>query len=162
MFLKALFDRPILALAALSFILVFMYAQGWHILSNPKLKPTSCRAALVKLQRLSPGNWQLACEDNNLRLEIREHQVPAALEVAAARPLLYRQLANYLTQLAKMSEPDHLGRITIIHLKIIHPKMEINSITEGKDIIKLLTLRTQEFILDHLKHTVQVKETLKP
>jgi hypothetical protein len=46
-------------------------------------------------------------------------------------------------------------------VKIEHSKMEINAITEGKYVAKLATLNSPQAIIDHLKQTVQVKDTVK-
>lgn len=129
------------------------------IFKSDRLKPTSCRAALVKIDKHLPANWKTKCNDNNLDVVINEQQVAA--DATDFRAQLYRQLANHLVTLAKISQADILEKVFIIHLKLLHPKMEIDAITEGKYVAKLNTLSLPEFIKDHLKQTVQVKETLK-
>ncbi len=160
MFLNLLWKKPLLTLCILMFGSVWLGSMGYMpFLKNPKLKPTSCRAALVKLERQVPQNWKLSCDDNNLSVVVNEMQVKAdEKELKAA---MYRQLANHMVALARYSQVDILEKVFIIHLKLDHPKMEINAISEGKYVAKLATLDSATFIMDHLKQTVQVKETLK-
>lgn len=129
------------------------------LFKNARLKPTSCRAALVKLEKHIPQNWKVSCADNNLNVVINEMQVPA--DSPDYRPAMYRQMANHLVSLAQLSQADILEKVFIIHMKVTHPKMDIDAISEGKYVSKLATLTKPEFIKDHLKQTVQVKETLK-
>ena len=160
MFLNLLWKKPLLTLGVLMFGSVWLGSMGYlPILKNPKLKPTSCRAALVRLERQVPGNWKLVCDDNNLTIVVSEQQIKAdEKELQAA---MYRQMANYLVALARYSQVDILEKVFIIHMKVDHPKMEINAISEGKYVAKLATLDSPQFIMDHLKQTVQVKETRK-
>ena len=74
---------------------------------------------------------------------------------------MYRQLANYLVEIGRASESDILEKVFIVRLKLMHEKMDVNAVTEGKYIVKLSTLTSPDFIREHLQQTVQVKETLK-
>ncbi len=160
MLLKSFMKNPMLALGILMFGTVALGAMGYiDIFQNPKLRPTSCRAALVRLERQVPANWKVYCEDNNLAVEIREIQVPA--DVADVRAALYRQLANNMTQLARMSQADILDKVFIVRLRLSHPKLEINAISEGKYVAQLATMTVPELIKDHFKQTVQVSEVIR-
>jgi hypothetical protein len=159
MFLNLLLKKPWLTLGILMMLTVWMGSTGYINLFNPKLKPTSCKAALVKLERTLPQNWKLSCSDNNMNVEVNELQIKS--DEKEFKTALYRQMANYLVELARNSEADILAKVFIIHFKLTHPKMEINAISEGKYIAKLTTLSSPQFIMDHLKQTVQVKETIK-
>lgn len=160
MFLKLLFKSPMLSLGILMLLTVALGANGFlPIFSNPKLKPTSCRAALVKIEKAIPQNWKVSCDDNNLTVLIRELQVKEdAQELKAA---LYRQMANYLVELARISQADILEKVFFIRMEIDHPKMTINAVSEGQYVAKLATLSSPQFIMDHLKQTVQVKDVAK-
>lgn len=162
MFLKSLFKNPMLSLGILMILTVWLSSMGYldvGIFSNQRNRPTSCRAALVRLERQIPQNWSVSCSDNNLNVVINELKVPP--ETVDVRQALYRQLANHLVTLPELSQVDILEKVFIIHVKLIHPKMEINAITEGRYLAKLATITRPEFIQDHLKQTVQVKETVK-
>lgn len=160
MFPKLLSMNPMLGLGILMLLTVAISSTGYiPMFNNPKLKPTSCRAALVKLEKNLPQNWKMICNDNNLEVVIREMQVGD--NEKDFRAALYRQLANYLVEIARRSEIDILEKVFIITVKIEHSKMEIRAATEGQYIVKLATLNSNQFVMDHLKQTVQVKEVIK-
>jgi hypothetical protein len=159
---NSLLKNPILAIGVLLFA-VFIMQLGSKgkltFLRNEKLIPTSCKAAIVKIQRKTPGNWNVFCEQNNMAVEIQEVNVPA--DAQQLQTLMYRQLANHMSYLARVSEPDILEKVYIIRIRLTHPAIEINAVTEGKYIVKLINLESPDHIMAHLKSTVQVKETLK-
>lgn len=163
MFLNLLMKKPILTLGILMITTVALQSQGvlkkFSFFNNPKLKATPCRAALVRLDKQIPSNWKVFCEENNLAVEINELQVPA--ETRELRPLMYRQLANHMVELARLSQADILEKVFIVRVKLMHPKLEINAVSEGRYVAKLATLSSPEFLKDHFKQTVQVKETPK-
>lgn len=157
-----LMKKPVLAIGVILFGLFIMQVardKKWGLFNNEKLIPSSCRAALIKLEKKIPANWKIFCEGNNLAVEINEVAVPK--DATNLRPLMYRQLANHMSFIARSSTPDILEKVFIIRIKLAHPKMDINAVTEGKFIVKLVTLESPEYIMTHLQSTVQVKETLK-
>lgn len=130
-----------------------------NFLKRDKLQRTSCDAVMVKLEKAVPSNWNVFCEGNNLAAEIKEVMIPP--EASNLQALLYRQLANHLSFIARTSYTEILERVMFVRIKMIHPKMEINAVTEGQYVVKLATLETPEHIMAHLQSTVQVKETVK-
>ena len=72
---------------------------------------------------------------------------------------LYRELANSLQFIASNALNESLERTLIVRVHLIHPMLEINAITEGKDLARLATIRRPEFIAQHLKATVQVQQS---
>lgn len=158
--MKLLFKNPMLTLGIMMFGTVALGSMGiLPIFDNPKLKATPCRAALVKLERTLPMNWKASCDDNNLTVLIQEVSIKA--DEPQLAQALYRQLANYLVELARASQVDILEKVFIVRLEIDHPKMTINAISEGKYVAKLASLESPQFIRDHLQQTVQVKEVVK-
>ncbi len=113
---------------------------------------------MIKLQKSTPGNWSIDCEGNNLAITI-DSTINTTSK--ALRASLYRNLANHMVAIAKNSPQETLERVFIVRLRINHPQLRIDAVTEGKDISKLATLSTPQFVADHLKSTVQVKETPK-
>ncbi len=154
--------KPVLMIGIIMFLL-FLYQvaskEKWGIFANSKLIPTSCRDVLVGLERRIPENWKVFCEGNNLAVEIKELAIPE--DVENIRPLLYRQLANHMAFLARNSANDILEKVFFVRFHLVHDKMTIDAVTEGKFIVKLSTLENSEHIMTHLKSTVQVKETVK-
>lgn len=160
---NSLMKKPILAVGLIMFGLVAYQASQktgpWGLLKNPRLNPTSCSAALVKLKKSIPGNWNIFCEDNNLAVEIKE--LTEIKTDDQLRPVLYRQLANHMVFTVANSQRDILEKVDIVRYRLIHPKLEINAVTTGNYIVKLQTIRDPKYIMDHLKSTVKVKETIK-
>lgn len=133
--------------------------EKWGIFHNEKLTSTSCKGALVRIEKKIPANWKAFCEGNNLAVEIEEGAIPR--DATNLRVLMYRQLANHMSFIARSSTPDILEKVFFVRFKLMHPRLTINAVTEGKFIVKLLTLETPEHIMTHLQSTVQVKETTK-
>lgn len=155
-------QKPILAIGMILFgLFLFQVSrdQKWGIFHNSRLSTTSCHAVLVKLKKNVPENWNVFCEDNNLAVEIKEVGIPE--KASNLRSLMYRQLANHMSYVARSSHSDILEKVFFVRFRLTHPKMVINAVTEGKFIVKLSTLETPEHIMAHLKSTVQVKEDIK-
>ncbi len=164
--LKSFMKNPMLVVGVLM-MLIFVFQAGkkfnWWEARRQKLMPSSCKAVLVKLDRRIPENWSTHCEGstyNNLAIDIHfpVEKDKKAQNLQQVRALLYREMANDLISVAKISPEDNLEKTDIIRLKMIHPQLIINAITEGKYIVKLKTLTDKRLIAQHLKVTVQVQE----
>lgn len=161
--LKTLTKYPILAIGILMMAIFIMDLNRRGLLKRDNLIPTSCTAVRVKLDRRIPSNWKTQCNKNNLEININypEDKISKVNSLEKLRPLLYRELANYLSLIAKNSPSDNLERTDIIVVKLKHSKLSINAVTEGKYIVKLLTIKDKKMLAEHLKVTVQVKESTK-
>lgn len=159
---NSLMKKPVLMMGIIMFSL-FIYQvaskEKWGIFANNKLIPTSCKAVLVGLEKRIPQNWKTYCEGNNLAVEIVEIAIPENADTL--KSLMYRQLANHMAHVARISTVDILEKVLFVRFHVVHPKMTIDAVTEGKYIVKLATLENAEHIMTHLKTTVQVKETVK-
>lgn len=157
-----LMKKPILAIGLIMFGL-FMYQvsrqQKWGLFHNDKLIATSCKGVTIRLEKNIPNNWKIFCEGNNLAVEVEETTIPK--NATNLRTLMYRQLANHMSFVARSSHTDILEKVFLVRFKLNHPKMVINAVTEGKFIVKLATLETPEHVMTHLQSTVQVKEETK-
>ena len=161
MVIKALMKNPILIMGILMmglFLNSLRTGSSKIFLSNDH-QAHSCTAVVIKLEKNIPATWSLNCNDNNLEVFIKYDKV--FKEVIHVKPFLYRELANNMTQIAKNSPYETLERVNIITLRIENPQMEINAVTEGKFIVKLANLKTNKFLSEHLKATVQVQEKIK-
>lgn len=159
---NSLMKNPVLAIGIILmglFIYQVANQEKWGLFKNQKLMSTSCRAVLIKIEKKIPENWNAFCEGNNLAVEINELAV--APEAKKLKSIMYRQLANHMSYVARISYTDILEKVDFVRFKLMHPKMEINAVTEGKYIVKLATLELPEHIMTHLQSTVQVKETIK-
>ncbi len=154
--------KPVLVMGIIMFSL-FLYQvatkEKWGIFANEKLISNSCKGVLVRLQKKVPENWNVFCEGNNLAVEINEIAIPK--KASNLRALMYRQLANHMAFVARTSTLDILEKVFFVRFHLVHPKLIIDAVTEGKFIVKLATLENPEHIMTHLKSTVQVKEKTK-
>lgn len=160
--MQYLMRKPVLAIGLIMFSMFLMQVyrgQKWGIFHNDKLIATSCKGVTVRLEKKIPANWKIYCEGNNLAVEINEIAIPK--DASNLKTLMYRQLANHMSYIARISHTDILEKVFFVRFRLIHPKIEINAVTEGKYIVKLATLETPEHIMTHLKSTVQVKEEIK-
>ncbi|MES2527497.1 MAG: hypothetical protein V4598_10435 [Bdellovibrionota bacterium] len=159
---NSLMKNPVLTLGIILFGM-FLYQvaskEKWGIFHNDKLISTSCRAVVIQLEKKIPANWKAFCEGNNLAVEINEIAVPP--KATHLEALMYRQLANHMSFIARTTHPDMLEKVFFVRFRLSHEKMDINAVTEGKFIVKLATLESPEHIMTHLKSTVQVKQTIK-
>ncbi len=163
---KSLMKNPMLAIGVLMMVIFLFQANkkyNWWESRKQKLMPSSCKAVLVKLDRRIPQNWHTQCEGtsyNNLVVEVNfpVEKSSESEDIKQVRAKLYREMANDLISVAKISPEDNLQNTDIVRLKMIHPKLIINAITEGKYIVKLKTLTDKRLIAEHLKVTVQVQE----
>ncbi len=164
--LKSLMKNPILAIGIL-FMVIFLFQMNskydWFSSRRRKLMPSSCKAVTVKLDRRIPSSWKTKCEGNtfnnlsvNMNMAADKSSPPHA---KALKALLYKTLANNMILTAKNSPSDNLERTNMVRFRLNHPKMRIDALTEGRFLVKLQTLTSQQLIAEHLKVTVQVKET---
>lgn len=165
--LKSLIKNPILAIGLL-FMIIFLFQAGekynWWPSRRQKLMPSSCKAVRVKLDRRIPANWSTECEGkdfNSLAVTIKyaQEKNKKVGDTQKLGQIVYRELANNLIQIAKNSPADNLERTNIVRVRFIHPQKQVDAITEGKYLVKLQTMTEKRLIAEHLKVTVQVKES---
>jgi hypothetical protein len=136
--------------------------KGFFQARRDKMIPTSCKAVRVKLDKRIPSNWNSKCEGNNLSVSINYLlEKSKVIDANQIRAILYRELANDLILIAKNSPIDSLERTHIVRVQIKHNDFYINAITEGKFLIKLSTIKSLDLIKEHIRATVQVKESKK-
>ena len=110
------------------------------------------------LDRRIPSNWATKCDNNNLSIAITPTK---KVEAKNLKAYLYRELANSMIYIAKNSPVDGLERVLIVSIEMHSKELQINAITEGKDIVKFSTIRDRNLVLDHMRSTVNVKEIAK-
>lgn len=162
MIAKNLFKNPILIIGILMMTIFLFNLKKKGYFGENKLIPSSCKSVLVMLNKRSPSTWRTECSNNNLSVEVYKNPDFKKLNtVLKQRAYLYRELANDLSFIAKNSLNESLERVLIVRVKIISKNLDINSITEGRFLAKLATLKDKRFIANHLKATVKVKELIK-
>jgi hypothetical protein len=160
MFANFLMKKPILVVGILMFAIFIMRSAG-HLpfFNRSNLGTTACHGAIVRLERELPKDWDIYCEENNLTIEVDEDLPNVKPELI--KETLYQLLANHFVLLSRSAENDLMEKIFIVRFKLKHHKLEINAISEGKYVAKLASLNSKEFIVEHLKQTVQVNDVVK-
>ncbi len=159
-----LMKKPVLVIAALISVLFIMDMKRRGIWQQYKDRfvPSSCKAALVKLDRRLPGaHWKTSCDKNIMTVTIEHPGQTVPKELEKYKMLLYREMANALTFIAENSPSDNLERTDWVKLEYKHQKNQIDAITAGKFLVKLQTLKNPGLIAEHFKHTIKVKESIK-
>ena len=128
-------------------------------MTRENLYPTSCKAVMVKLEKRLPATWKAECKGNDLIVTSQSKIEHPNLDLL--RQGLYMEMANNIVLLARNCPLDTLERVGTVKLTINNPKYQIDAFTLGKHIVKFATMNEKQFILEHLKATVQVKETAK-
>lgn len=163
MVLQHIFKKPILVIGLL-FMTIFLLdlSRRGIIFNRDKVNATSCRSALVMLNKRIPSNWHINCNKNNLEVVINENfenEETMSEEILKAHG--YRQLANHLIFISKNSLNESLARTFMITVKLESKRMIISAVSEGHFIARLATITKPEFIAEHLKNSVQVREKIK-
>ncbi len=159
MFVNFLMKKPILMIGLLMFSIFLMNA--WDKLGFLKrdLQTTACHGNLSKLEKNLPETWKVYCEGNNLAAEIKVLGIEA--NDKQLKEKMYRSLANHLMTISTLSQPDLLEKIMMVRLRLDHPKLQVNAISEGRYVAKLIGLKSQSHIAEHLQQTVQVNDVAK-
>lgn len=151
--------KPLLAIGILLFTILMMdFARRGIFFKNEKYIATSCKSAIVMLEKRAPSTWEIDCDANVLVVSIEtdlKTQKEDMLQTA-----LYRQLANHIIFIAKNSLNESLERTTMVRVRMLHPKYELNALSEGKYIARLATMNKPEFIAEQLKTFVNTQ--IKP
>ncbi len=160
---KLLMKKPVLTmglLMMLAFLLdLYRMRDGKSLFYREDFIAHSCKAVIVKLERRVPDNWKVYCEHNNLSVEIK-YQTPE-LGSKNAKAISYRRLANDLSFIAQNSPEETLMNVFIVRVRSQQPGLIINAVSEGQYLSKLATMRDPDYISEHLKKTVQVKESIE-
>lgn len=144
-------------------LLIYLYFNPPEAIKKRRqlFEGTACIAGLVKLEKKVEKNWKLECVDNNLKVNI-VIQTPSTLtDMTKKRAYFFRELANHLVFISKNTPEANLENIRSIHVTFSGNDFVVEALTKGINLVKLSTLKSPETIKEHLKNTVQVKETVK-
>ena len=156
---KSLTKNPVLIIGLLMVVILWFDLSRRGILPSfsDRFIATSCRSAGVMLEKRMPENWDVQCQDNNMAVTI---QSPVKAPPEQLAQVLYRELANDLHFIAQNSLHESLERTLIVRVRVVHPQMEVNAVTEGKELARMASLSEPSSIAQHLKATVQVQDKL--
>ena len=154
--------KPVLIIGILFMVIFLMDLNRRGLLSKRRelLQATSCRAALVKLDRRIPKTWKTDCKGNNMEVET-PLPLPKNIPPNKVKSFYYRELANYLVTIAIHSPDDNLEKTGWIHVKMEGDQLILNAYTKGEDLVKLATMTDNQFISKHLQRTVKITEKAK-
>ncbi len=171
MLLKSLTKYPLLMVGFL-FLAIFLFQlrdQGYFKNRADKLIPTSCKAVRARLDKYLHKTWKLKCQKNNLEVVIPVPKKTFA-NISTSSPVkmkeelrsgMYRLLANSYISISKYSPPDSLERTDIISISLRHPQIHVNSVSEGKHVVNLKSMKSFDKIKEHLQRTIQIQEVFQ-
>jgi len=148
----------------MSIFLFQLRDQGFFKKRASQMLPTSCKAVKVRLDKYYHKTWNIECNENNLVLEIPVDKKIVShdlKEPKLLRATMYKALANSYISVSKYAPQDSLERTMIISLRLIHPHMTLNSISEGKHVLNLKNMKNFKNISAHIQKTIQVQEVTK-
>lgn len=166
MILKSLMKNPILVIGFL-FMAIFLFQLrdgGFFAKRAESMIPTSCKAVVVRLAKYMHKSWDIECKGNNLQIEIEVDEVviPKLLsDMKELRPKMYKALANSYSTISKYSPEDSLSRTDFISVRLIHHNLTLNSISEGKHVANVKSLKDLNNLSKHFSQTVRVQEVTK-
>lgn len=140
-------------------------------LSNPKTKdywkkvqrrykPSTCDAIVDKIISKVPKNWQLRCESVQLLILNIEH-TKVLNNGLTLKQEMYRELANNLIRLGRLSNLETMSYLQVIQLNIHHPNLTVESVTNGKSLVEILSKKDPKAMARIIELTVKIKEIIK-
>ena len=119
--------------------------------------PSTCDAVKDRVYPKAPKEWKMECPGTQL-LVITIDFKTTAKNITEQRVMMYKQLANTLTELAHYSNIETLEFLKNIKVILKHKTLQITSATDGQAVAQFTKLKEQKAILEHLKLTVKVGE----
>ena len=166
MFLKSIMKKPMLMIGFLFLIIVLfeMRDKGIFLSRRDKVQATSCRAVTARLEKYYHQSWDISCNQNNLiiiapvdnKIIIKNKENKNALKKE-----MYKILANIYISISRYSPAENLQRTMMVSVRLTHPQLTLNSISEGRHIFNLKSMKNQNNLALHIKRTIQVQEIIK-
>lgn len=158
---KFLTKNPVLMIGILAVTILMFDLNRRGYFNRDNLMPTSCRSALVKLDRRIPDYWSTSCQENTMNVVIDLPSNHLELKNPNYKPAFFRELANALVTISTHSPNDNLERVDWIKVSLKHKGNQVDAISEGKFLSKLSTMKDSNLIAQHIHNTVKVKELFK-
>lgn len=158
MLMKSLLKYPVLIIGVLLFALFIFdeHTKKWWDLYTGRFKPNPCLDALTRAEKLGPKYWSLNC--NEQVLEVESTFDIAEIKKEDQKRASYRKLANEISELAKVSNPETIELLKKVTYKLKLEDKAIVAITTGEAIAKLQMLKDAKAIAFHIHTSVNVKE----
>ena len=156
--------NPILSIGILFFI-IFLFQlnkSGYFEKRRKVYSAASCTAVVVKLKKVVDNNWSLECNghfaDRTDTLEVMIKLQSSPEMKLTQKAFAYREMANYLSFVAKNSPSDNLERLSWVKISILTFEGQADGVVSGISLSKMRTLKTQEGLMGHLQNSVSVKD----
>jgi len=138
--------------------------KGFFTKRANSMIPTSCKSVMVRLAKYMNESWEMKCNGNNLLIET--YVDPKVIDYKlrdpkALREKMYKALANSYSSVSRYSAEDSLSRTNIISLRLIHPFLTLNSMSEGKHVVNIKNMKNLSNLSRHFEQTIRVQEVTK-
>lgn len=152
---------PMLIVGIILFTLFVLdeHTQIWWKKYQGRFIPNTCATISSRIEATMPKNWKIECPDKDLMILTVDSEVNK--DDISFRRNLYKELANTYVVFAKISNPETLEHLIKLKINIDHPKLKIESASDGEAVIGFVKIKSQERMIEHLGATVKVKETFK-
>lgn len=161
MVLKFVMKYPILIGGAIMFILAITSTESKNFFNSyaDRFKPNVCKDAMERAKKNGPKEWEISCE--NQKLTIIKNFKNEGLKEEEINKASYRDVANDLVLLGKVSNTDTLELVKEVTYKLKINKKIIEAFTTGEAITKLAGLTDPKAIAFFIHTNVKVKETFE-
>jgi hypothetical protein len=153
---------PVLIMGVIMF-LIFINQETtkvwWENKVMRRFIPSTCDAVKDRVDVKAPKEWKMECPGTQL-LVITIDFSPTAKGLNEQRILMYKHLANTLSELAHHAHGETLEYLKNIKVILKHKSLHITSMTDGQAVSKFTILKEEKEILEHLKLTVKVGEKI--
>lgn len=156
MIAKILMKNPVLMIGIILMGLFLNQLRLKGYFDRDRLKPTSCKASLVMLNKRIPVTWTTKCNNNEMIIGVLLDLKSIKKEKQSA--YIYRELANHLIFISKNIHDDSLSRVEKVFIYEKARDLTILAMTKGQYLVKFKTLKSKSHIMKHLQNTVTVKE----
>jgi hypothetical protein len=166
---------PVLVMGVILFSIFLSQdtTKKWWKAQMRRFTPSTCDAVKDKVNKTSPGNWEMECPTTQhliLTVDFDEK----AKNYSTQRVMMYRQLANIYSKFAHLAntrleyvedgkrlhydEIESLERLQVVRIILKNEQLIITSQSDGQAVAKFLKIKRPQQIAEHLKLTVKVSE----
>lgn len=157
---NSLMKKPMLVIGIIMMVL-FIYSlrsgksgQGFFY-NRDVFKSWSCKPVVLMLEKSAPKTWSYTCTESLLKIAV---EMDEKLSQTQERQLLYREMANGLIYVSKVSPEENLERIPVVQFYLVGTHLRVDGVVSGEELIKFKNISNAELLRQHFKASVQVKE----
>ena len=125
-----------------------------------RFKSSTCDVTVDRVKPKAPDHWKFSCETVQLLIIDIDHEKVVNNRMTL-RQEMYRELANSLVKLGHYSNLETMSFLKVIRLNLHHPELTIESVTDGKAIVEILSKKDPKAMARMINLTVKTKEITK-